>query len=75
MDKLKTGILVMLVGMAIIGMTVSSVSAGDALCKSIGIPSLNGYKCTIDTGSSCVCGNIYFPTSQTAFFQIYETVM
>ncbi len=54
----KTGMLVMLVGIAMIGFVASSVSAGDALCKYVGTPSLTGYQCTIDTGSSCVCGNL-----------------
>ncbi len=58
MDKLKTGFLVVLVGIAILGMTASSVNAGNALCKYVGIPSLTGYQCTIDTGSYCVCGNL-----------------
>jgi len=54
----KTGMLAMMVGIVIVGMVVSSVSAGNAVCKTVGTPSLTGYQCTIDTGYSCACGNL-----------------
>lgn len=45
----------MLVGIAIVGIVASEVSAGNAICKAWSYTYSAGKYCTVDTGNSCVC--------------------
>jgi len=61
---LKTGMLVMLVGIAIVGMAVSLVNANLAECNELHYNGqLYGKYCDVDTGTTCACRTIEYANS------------